>query len=110
MYDTNVSVSGSNLPVKVPYANLFYGLYAVADFPAWGQQPATYYVAKSMNAQAKSGGYHSAFIVGDLAYAEGMSAHWDMFLTDFEDTFSTMPTMFSEGWVFALPGVALHVL
>ena len=67
-----------NINVSVPYANIFYSLYAVADFPAWGQQPATYRVAEAINAQARTGRYHTAFMVGDLAYAEGMSAHWDV--------------------------------
>lgn len=73
-----VYVEQYNITLPVPYANLFYSLYAVADFPAWGQQPATYWVAEAINAQARSGRYHTAFMVGDLAYAEGMSAHWDV--------------------------------
>lgn len=70
--------SAANTTVFLPYSTIFYALYIVADFPAWGQQPATYYLASALNKEAKSGKYHSAFIVGDIAYAEGVSAHWDV--------------------------------
>jgi hypothetical protein len=79
MYGVNVTIPGLGpYLVQVPYANIFYSLYAVADFPAWGQQPSTYYVSRALNAEANSGVYHASMIVGDLAYAEGMSAHWDV--------------------------------
>lgn len=71
-------VSNGGYTLTIPYANVFYGLLAMADFPAWGQQPATYWVAEAMNKLAASGKYHSAFIVGDLAYAEGVASHWDV--------------------------------
>eukprot|EP00878_Enallax_costatus_P001056 GHUV01001191.1.p1 GENE.GHUV01001191.1~~GHUV01001191.1.p1 ORF type:complete len:955 (+),score=181.63 GHUV01001191.1:310-2865(+) len=83
--------------LDIPISNSFYLLYTVGDFPTWGQQPASYNVIKEFNRLAATGRYHSAFIVGDIAYAEGVSAHWDMYLSNIEPTMSSIPTMYSNG-------------
>lgn len=72
------ALAPGNATITVPYSTFLYSLYTIADFPTWGQQPATYYMAQAMNKEIRSGQYHGAFIVGDIAYAEGMAAHWDV--------------------------------
>jgi hypothetical protein len=67
-------IQGNNLPL----ANVFYSLFTIGDFPAWGQQPATYYVI-------------------DAPDAALTARPVQMFLSDFEGTLSTVPTMFSNG-------------
>jgi hypothetical protein len=61
-----------------PAGNLFYGLLTVADYPAGGQQAATRYTQASWNDRAATGQYHGAVLVGDIAYAMGVSAKWDV--------------------------------
>lgn len=61
-----------------PAGSLFYGLLTVADYPAGGQQPATRYTQASWNQKAATGQYHGAVLVGDIAYAMGISAKWDV--------------------------------
>jgi hypothetical protein len=149
-------VEVANQPFNLPYSNVFYSLLNVGDFPAWGNQPFTDRLSRAWNEAAREAQQqgqpplHQTFVVGDIAYAEGMAAHWDvslragcsvgcdgrcadhrllpskhvrfqehvvaphaparsppppsapsshtqLYLSDFEETFSTVPAMFSVG-------------